>query len=130
MVISEGRYGIVSYKTEKEYDSTTYRIICSPELIFLAKANFCEFVNSYVPNYGKYEVEEFIAKMLLISLITGNVEELFNTSISYDDSPYNCGDYSKNTIKRSILQYCEIFHEDKERKLVTLKYHGKKLSNF
>lgn len=129
IIISEGRYGIITYKTEKEwYNGNIYKVTCNPELILLAKNSFCEFVNNSIPKYGKYEVEEFVARMLIISLITGDITELMNTNISYNDYPYggSC-DYSKNTIKESILQFCEVLSTDDG--IIKLKYHGKEFLN-
>lgn len=127
--ISEGKYGIITYKIEKDYSSTIYRVTCATELIIRAKENFSKFLALNVPKYGKYEVENFVAKMLLISLITGNITELFNTCISFDDYPYNSYFYSKDEIKESILQYCEVLNIDKEKDIITLKYQGKNLYN-
>lgn len=128
----EGRDGILNYTIEKKDDSTnytTYKITCEPWLLLLANTNHFEFIDFYVPSYGKYEVEEFIAKRLLASLISGDITELFNTSISYYDYPYGYGEYSKDTIKKSILQYCEVLNVDNDKNVITLKYLGKKLSN-
>lgn len=122
---SKGQSGIITYSTSyNPKDNTTYLVVCDKAILDCAISNFTDFICLKVPRFGKYEVEEFVAKMLLISLIQGDITALMNTEISYDDSPYNDGEYSKDTIIKCILEYCEVIRE--ENNIVTLKYLGEK----
>lgn len=88
-----------------------------------ATSDFSDFIISKVPKFGKYEVEEFVANMLTLALVKGNITELMNTTISFDDGPYNNGYYSKNKIREKIFEFSEII--SKENSIITLKYLGK-----
>ena len=122
---SKGQSGIVTYSTANHLkDDTTYLVQCDKSLLDYAISNFSSFITSKTPKFGKYEVEEVVAKMLLLSLIQGDITALLNTQISYDDSPYNSADYSADTIRKRILEYCEIINLNNG--IMTLKYLGKK----
>lgn len=121
---SQGKYGIISYSIKQDKnDDTTYLVKCDKELFDYATSDFYGFIISKIPKFGKYEVEEFVAKKLILALIEGDITELMNTTISFDDEPYNSGYYSKNTVREKILEFCEII--SKEKGVVTLKYLGK-----
>lgn len=121
---SQGNYGIVSYSVEQdEKDDTTYLVQCDKELLNCATSDFFDFIISKVPKFGKYEVEEFVAKMLLVALAQGDITSLMNTTISFDDAPYNNGYYSKNKIREKIFEFSEIIRN--ENGIITLKYLGK-----
>lgn len=52
----------------------------------LLKVNFTEFCINYIPKFGKYEIEYFIAKKLMEALlITNDLSYLFNTNIMISD---------------------------------------------
>lgn len=52
----------------------------------LLKTNFTEFCINYIPSFGKFEIESFIAKELMTALlITKELSSLFNTSIMLED---------------------------------------------
>ena len=63
---SKGKSGIITYSTSQKLNDTIYLVQCDNELLDYATSNFSDFIISKVPKFGKYEVEEFIAKMLLI----------------------------------------------------------------
>lgn len=120
---SQGKYGIISYSIKQDKnDDTTYLVQCDKELFDYATSDFYGFINSKIPKFGKYEVEEFIAKKLILSLIEGDITELMNTTISFDDEPYNSGYYSKNTVRENILKFCKIIRQ--KNGIITLKYLG------
>lgn len=121
---SKGYYGIVAYSTKKDKkDDTTYLVQCDKSLLDYAISNFSDFIISKVPKFGKYEVEEFVAKKLILALVQGDITELMNTTISFDDIPYNNGYYSKNKIREKIFEFSEIIRN--ENGIITLKYLGK-----
>lgn len=126
---TKGKSGIITYSTScNPKENTTYLVVCDKSILNFAISNFIDFICLKVPRFGKYEVEEFVAKMLLISLIQGDLTTLMNIEISYDDFPYNHGNYSKDTIRKYILEYCEVIRQ--ENNVVTLKYLGKKKINY
>lgn len=43
--------------------------------------------------------------MICHCLIAKEITALMNMTVSYDDSPYNCGEYSKETVKNKILEF-------------------------
>lgn len=121
----EGSYGIFSYIIDYEnWDGRKYFVECDSSLLELAKSNVHEFILSNTPKFGKFEVEEFIGSMICHCLIAKEITALMNMYISYDDSPYNCGKYSKENVKEQIMGFCEIFSQDENT--VKLKYLGHK----
>lgn len=62
--------------------------------------------------------------MICHSLIAKEITALMNMKVSYDDSPYNRGEYSKETVKKKIMEFCEILLQDDAT--VKLKYLGHK----
>lgn len=120
---SQGNYGIISYSIKQDKnDDTTYLVKCDKELFDYATSDFYGFIISKIPKFGKYEVEEFVAKKLILALIEGDITELMNTTISFDDGPYISLDYSKNTVRENILKFCKIIRQ--KNGIITLKYLG------
>lgn len=125
---SKGKKGIVSYHTQIDSnDTTTYNLKCSKELQNTAISNLSDFTCLYVPKFGKYEVEEFVAEMILIAIAEHDITKLMNTEISFDDSPYNSGFYPKERVRELILSYCTIISE--KNGIVELNYIGSPTSN-
>lgn len=121
----ESSYGIVSYTIDYEHwDGRKYLVECDSSLLERAKSNVHEFILSNTPKFGKFEVEEFIGNMICHCLIAKEITALMNMTVSYDDSPYNCGEYSKETVKNKILEFCNILSENETT--VKLKYLGHK----
>ena len=56
--------------------------------------------------------------------IKGDMTELMNTTISYNDYLSDNNEYSKESIRKEILSFCEI--EEKKGNLIILKYVGTK----
>lgn len=125
---AKGKKGIVSYHTQIDSnDTTTYNLKCSKELQNAAISNLSDFTCLYVPKFGKYEVEEFVAEMILISIAEGDITKLMNTEISFDDLPYNSGFYSKENVRELILSYCNVISE--KNGIVELNYIGRPTSS-
>lgn len=124
---SKGKKGIVSYHTQIESNDTTYNLKCSKELQNAAISNLSDFTYLYVPKFGKYEVEEFVAEMILIAIAEHDITKLMNTEISFDDLPYNSGFYSKEKVRELILSYCNVISE--KNGIVELNYIGRPTSN-
>ena len=80
-----------------------------------------------MPKFGKYEVEEFVAEMILIAIAEHDITKLMNTEISFDDLPYNSGFYSKENVRELILSYCNVISE--KNGIVELNYIGRPTSN-
>ena len=102
----ESSYGIVSYTIDNENsDGKLYFVECDNSLLERAKNNVHEFILDNTPKFGKFQVEEFIGNMICHCLIAKEITALMNMTVSYDDSPYNCGEYSKETVKNKILEF-------------------------
>lgn len=120
---AKGKKGIISYHTQIDStDSTTYKLQCPKHIQNIAISNLSKFTCNHVPKFGKYEVEEFVAGMILISIAEHDITKLMNTEISFDDSPYNSGYYPKEKVRELILSYCTII-SDKDG-IVELNYIG------
>lgn len=107
--LAKGTKGIISYHTQIDsIDNTTYKLNCPRQIQNIAISNLLEFTNNHVPKFGKYEVEEFVAEMILIAIAEHDITKLMNTEISFDDSPYDKGFYPKERGKRvdtKLLHY-------------------------
>lgn len=126
--LAKGTKGIISYHTQIDsIDSTTYKLQCPKHIQNIAISSLSNFTCNYVPKFGKYEVEEFVAEMILISIAEHDITKLMNTEISFDDSPYNKGFYQKERVRELILSYCTIISE--KNGIVELNYIGKPTSN-
>lgn len=118
----QGNTGIITYSS-KTYDNATFLVKCDKELLDYAISDFHGFIISKVPKFGKYEVEEFVAKMLLLALIQGDMTYLMNTTISFDNGPLITVYCTTNKIREKIFEFSEII--SKENGIITLKYLGK-----
>ncbi len=123
-IIAKGTYGIINYTIEQDLDAKTYLVEKNKELLSYAYFNFSSFINNKVPKFGKYEIEEFVANIIVLALIKGDLTDLMNINISYYDFPYNDVSLAKEIIKKRILGYCEIVEENNN--VVKLRYLGKK----
>ena len=123
--LAKGTKGIISYHTQIDsIDSTTYKLQCPKHIQNIAISSLSNFTCNYVP---KYEVEEFVAEMILIAIAEHDITKLMNTEISFDDSPYNKGFYPKERVRELILSYCTIISE--KNGIVELNYIGRPTSN-
>jgi len=126
--LAKGTKGIISYHTQIDsIDSTTYKLQCPKHIQNIAISSLSNFTCNYVPKFGKYEVEEFVAEMILISIAEHDITKLMNTEISFDDSPCNSGFYTKERVRELILSYCTIISE--KNGIVELNYIGRPTSN-
>ena len=126
--LAKGTKGIISYHTQIDsIDSTTYKLQCPKHIQNIAISSLSNFTCNYVPKFGKYEVEEFVAEMILIAISEHDITKLLNTEISFDDSPYNKGFYQKERVRELILSYCTIISE--KNGIVELNYIGRPTSN-
>lgn len=126
--LAKGTKGIISYHTQIDsIDSTTYKLQCPKHIQNIAISSLSNFTCNYVPKFGKYEVEEFVAEMILISIAEHDITKLMNTEISFDDSPYNSGFYPKERVRELILSYCTIISG--KNGIVELNYIGRPTSN-
>lgn len=108
-VIAEGitENGIKYYTTQPKQ---TYLIdknyTPSDELM---QKSFADKTLTYIPTFGKFEIEAFIAKELFTSIfVTKNLSNLLNTTISIYD--FSCGtlNISSEKIKEIILPLFEV----------------------
>lgn len=126
--LAKGTKGIISYHTQIDsIDSTTYKLQCPKHIQNIAISSLSNFTCNYVPKFGKYEVEEFVAEMILIAIAEHDITKLMNTEISFDDLPYNSGFYSKEKVRELILSYCNVISE--KNGIVELNYIGRPTSN-
>lgn len=126
--LAKGTKGIISYHTQIDsIGSTTYKLQCPKHIQNIAISSLSNFTCNYVPKFGKYEVEEFVAEMILIAIAEHDITKLMNTEISFDDSPYNSGFYPKERVRELILSYCTIISG--KNGIVELIYIGRPTSN-
>lgn len=126
--LAKGTKGIISYHTQIDsIDSATYKLQCPKHIQNIAISSLSNFTCNYVPKFGKYEVEEFVAEMILIAIAEHDITKLMNTEISFDDSPYNKGFYPKERVRELILSYCTIISE--KNGIIELNYIGRPTSN-
>ena len=64
-IIAKGTYGIINYTIEQDLDAKTYLVEKNKELLSYAYFNFSSFINNKVPKFGKYEIEEFVANIIV-----------------------------------------------------------------
>lgn len=122
--LAKGKKGIVSYHTQLDLaDTTIYKVTCSNRLKKIAFSDFSNFTCNHTPCFGKYEVEEFVAEMILISIVKKDITKLMNTEISYGGFPYRSGYYSKEDVRELILSYCNIISD--KNGIIVLDYLGK-----
>lgn len=70
------------------------------------KINSHEFVTDFIPKFGKFEAEEFIADELRKAIfITNDLSNLFSTSIIVDDGYSSCF-ISSDIIEKELIKEC------------------------
>jgi len=93
----------------------------------LLKVNFTEFCINYIPSFGKFEIESFIAKELMTAIfVTKELSTLFNTTIMLEDF-FSGTFYIKSEKLKEIL--LPLFDIKKEGKTYTCTYLEKKFKN-
>lgn len=101
-VIKEGREENVYYYTEH---SKTRYIIESPNRESL-KAIHTDELKCLLPKFGKFEIERFFEKRFLTALlITGDMTEIFNTTVLCSDSYWSCK-FDKELVKKIFMEKC------------------------
>lgn len=105
-----------------EYSKTRY-IIESPNKESLQAMHIDE-LKSLLPKFGKFEIEHFFEKRFLTALlITGDMTEIFNTTVLCADSYWSCK-FDKERIKKIFLEKCFTKTSTKDN-VVYLKLIGK-----
>lgn len=106
IVNSGSMFGVqfVSFETEKKYI-----IIDNPDISWNSIMREREnFTSTYVPKFGKYEIEHFIGYKLMEALfITKDITELLNCELLCNDFPYNVIKVRADILKKRILQCFE-----------------------
>ncbi len=67
------------------------------------------FETTYVPKFGKYEVEEFVGHFMKEALVMSkDITDLFNMELLCDDFPYNTTRVNVDTIRERLLKCFDI----------------------
>lgn len=119
-VIKEGREENVYYYTEH---SKTWYIIESPSKESLRTMQIDE-LKGLLPKFGKFEIEHFFEKRFLDALlITGDMTDIFNTTVLCADLYWSCK-FDKERVKEIFLEKCFTITATKDD-VVYLKLTGK-----
>lgn len=63
------------------------------------------FISTYVPKFGKYEIEEFVGyKMMEALFISKDITDLLNSELVCNDFPYNITRISSERLKKELLK--------------------------
>ena len=99
------QYTIIPKDPKKRFD---FRVK-DDKLLKLALTDFTSFVANHVPNFENFEIEEFIAEQLLISIAKKDINNILNLEIYYNQYfPYKVRVYTPNEISQKILDFCEV----------------------
>lgn len=102
IVLKEGREGNVYYYEEK---SNTRYIIESPDREILKQMNTGE-LKALMPKFGKFEIEHFFENRFLNALlVTGDMTEIFNTTVLCSDYYWSCK-FTKERVKEIFMNKC------------------------
>ena len=86
-----------------------------------------KFISTYVPKFGKYEIEEFVGYKLMEALfITKDITKLLNSELLCDDTPYNVTRIRQDYLKRQIMKcFDEVWHDAYSHNVVKLVFKWK-----
>ena len=122
---SGSKYGVdfVTFKSEKRYIIRDNTDISWDEIM----KNRDKFILTYVPKFGKYEIEEFVGyKMMEALFITKDITELLNSELLCDDLPYNVTRIKQDILKKRIMKCFDvIWTEEFNNNIVTLVFKWK-----
>jgi len=122
---SGSKYGVdfVTFESEKRYI-----ILDNPDVSWddIMK-NRDKFILTYVPKFGKYEIEEFVGyKMMEALFITKDITELLNSELLCDDSPFNITRIKQDILKKRIMKcFVVLCTEESNNNTVTLVFKWK-----
>jgi len=104
---SSGRMHDVDYVTLKS--NKRYIIKDNPNVSWDDIMNNKEkFISTYVPRFGKAEIEHFVGyKMMEALFITKDITDLLNSELLCDDSPYNVTRIKSERLKEELLKCFE-----------------------
>lgn len=100
---SGSKYGVdyVTLKSDKRYVIRDNPDVSWDEIM----KNRDDFISTYVPKFGKYEIEEFVGyKMMEALFITKDITELLNSELICDDRPYNITRINHDALKKRIMK--------------------------
>ncbi|MDD2627852.1 MAG: hypothetical protein PHR25_05345 [Clostridia bacterium] len=117
-VIEEGRtsWNILYYVTE----SNTEFYIKDREVTDISES---EFITKYTPKFGKYEIEDFIGRELLKSLlIGGDISNIFHMNICCDDRPYNIVKISQDRVREELSKVFTVIKTEEDKIFLKFKW--------
>lgn len=83
--------------------------------------NIKRFDTTYVPKFGKYEIEQLVGHFMKEALlISKDITDLFNMELLCDDYPFNTTRVSKETIRERVLKCFDVVK--KENNVTYLKF--------
>lgn len=91
-----------------------YKVVDNPNISWdNIMQNRDKFIDTYVPRFGKYELERFVGHKIMEALfITKDMTSLLNSELLCDDSPYNITRVSSDKLKERLLKCFDIMTED------------------
>ena len=125
-VLSEGEMFGVEYvikRFDKKYIIVDNKSISWDEIM----PHIREFNITYVPKFGKYEIEQFVGHMMLEALlITKDITNLMNMDLLCEEYPYNAIKIDSDILKERVLKCFDIVKT--ERNSIYLKFKWEKVS--
>lgn len=122
---SGSKYGVdyVTLKSNKRYIIEDNPNVSWDEVM----KNRDKFISTYVPRFGKYEIEEFVGyKMMEALFITKDITDLFNSELLCDDSPFNITRIKQDSLKNKIMKCFDVvWHDAYSHKVVKLVFKWK-----
>lgn len=118
---SGSKYGVdyVILKSSKRYIIEDNLNVSWDEIM----KNRENFISTYVPKFGKYEIEEFVGyKMMEALFITRDITGLLNSELLCDDSPFNITRINRDYLKKQILKCFYVLDIDKNNVSLVFKW--------
>ena len=78
---------------------------------------------TYVPKFGKYEIEQFVGYFMKEALlISKDITDLFNMELLCDDYPFNTTRVNKETIRERLLKCFNVVQKDNNTTYLSFKW--------
>ena len=118
------RFGVeyVIFKSDERYHISNSSNM-SWDAIMQIMENGFEFMDKYVPKYGKYEIEEYVAHALKEALlITKDATDILNTELLCDDFPYNVTKIPRTRLKEELLELFKVIEKGDNYTVLEFKW--------
>lgn len=104
---SGSKYGVdyVTFKSKKRYVIEDNPDVSWDEIM----KNRENFISTYVPKFGKYEIEEYVGYKIMEALfITKDITDLINSELLCDDTPYNITRIKQNYLEEQVMKCFDV----------------------